>query len=168
MRVPYTGKPAPSKFQVEKLGSCRKLRLGPPSFCVAVTLGELLNPTSGVDKLLLTSEERVAGRADTNLDVLLRRTGLVGSTTGAGDHRIVVLWVNFIFHGRRVRLKNLRFRFRIYTIGQHLPSRRARKLRLHPRAVKRQNDLLYQLSGAGPFSAEIPPLKGGISTKIAH
>ena len=116
MRVPYTGKPAPSKFQVEKLGSCRKLRLGPPSFCVAVTLGELLNPTSGVDKLLLTSEERVAGRADTNLDVLLRRTGLVGSTTGAGDHRIVVLWVNFIFHGRRVRLKIYVF------VSEYIPS----------------------------------------------
>ena len=66
---------------------------------LAVTPVEAIHATGSIDQLLLAGKERMAGRA--NLDVqiaLTRRTGLESLATGAGDSYLVIFRVNSRLH----------------------------------------------------------------------
>ena len=65
---------------------------------VAVATGKLLNTACRIDELLFTGEVRMAGRADTDLDILASRAGLVGSTAGANDRGGVIFGMKTSFH----------------------------------------------------------------------
>ena len=72
----------------------RFLAIGP-----IVLLLELLNPASGIDKLHLAGEERMAGRANFDGDIFPRaaRDELVAAA--AGDGGFLVIGMNAFFHG---------------------------------------------------------------------
>ncbi len=67
---------------------------------LGVALAELLNAAGGVEDLLLAGVERVAGRADFDVQVASeRRARLEAVPAAAGDGDFVVLGVDFVFHG---------------------------------------------------------------------
>ena len=66
----------------------------------AVASVELLDTTSGVDNLLLTSVERVASRADFNLQVLGGGLGLDHIATGAMNLAKLIIGMNTFLHKR--------------------------------------------------------------------
>ena len=70
-----------------------------------VALGEFVDPASGIDKTLLTSEERVAGAANTNAQILDGGTSLIYGATGALDHGFLVFWMNFSLHKTNGKLR---------------------------------------------------------------
>ena len=70
-------------------------------FGAAVTLGEFLNATGGIDKLLFAGEKRMAGRADTDSNVAPGRAGVIHRAARANDVGLVVFWVNACFHVRK-------------------------------------------------------------------
>lgn len=79
----------------------RKLRLlAACATFFAETLLELINTTCGIDKALLTSEERVAGRANTDVQILHRRASLNDVATSALNRCFVVFWMDIRFHDR--------------------------------------------------------------------
>lgn len=61
-------------------------------------MSELVHATSGVNKAGLTSEERVAASADTNLQVFDGGEGLINRTASAGDGRFEGGGVDGVFH----------------------------------------------------------------------
>ena len=66
---------------------------------LAVALVEAVNTSGGVDELLLAGEERVAGRADFKVQlVLARRARLEGVAAGAGDCDLFVFGMNSLLH----------------------------------------------------------------------
>jgi hypothetical protein len=67
----------------------------------AVTLTELLDAASGIDDLLLAGVERMAGRTDFNVKLVLaqRGTGYECAAAGAGHSHFLVIGVNAGFHG---------------------------------------------------------------------
>jgi hypothetical protein len=65
----------------------------------AVAAGELLDATGGVDELLFACEERMAGRANADLDVPAGRAGVVDGPAGAGDRGFGVIGMETGFHG---------------------------------------------------------------------
>ena len=66
---------------------------------LAVTLVETIHASGGIDQLLLTGEERVASRANFDVQVaLLGRAGLECLAASAGNSYIDVFWVNSWFH----------------------------------------------------------------------
>src|SRR5262249_28302760 len=73
----------------------------------------LLHPAGGVDELHLAGEERVAGRADLDRDVLARAAGDELVAAAARHGRLFVLGVNAFLH--RVRL---RWRWFLVSIAQ--------------------------------------------------
>jgi hypothetical protein len=65
----------------------------------AKLLGELLDASSGVDKLLLTCVERVAGRAYIDLNITTSRTGLKGDSASASYVNFFVFRMYISLHG---------------------------------------------------------------------
>ena len=72
------------------------------AFCgwfLAVALVETIHASGGIDQLLFTGEERVASRANFDVQVaLLGRAGLECLAASAGNSYIDVFWVNSWFH----------------------------------------------------------------------
>ena len=71
------------------------------SFGAAVALGEFLNATGGIDKLLLAGEKRMTSGADTDSNVAAGRAGVINRTARADDICLVVFWVYACFHVRK-------------------------------------------------------------------
>ena len=72
------------------------------SGALGVLLAELVDATAGVHDLLLAGVERMAGRADFNLQVVTeRRTRLEGIPAGAGDRDGFVIGVDGGLHDAR-------------------------------------------------------------------
>src|SRR5436190_23645852 len=63
-----------------------------------VLLLELLHSSGGVDELHLPGEERMAGRADFDGDVLPRAAGGELVATATGDRGLLVLGMNAFLH----------------------------------------------------------------------
>ena len=59
---------------------------------------ELLHTPAAVDELLLPREERMAGRADVQADLLLRRPRLPGIAARASHFRVLEFGMNILFH----------------------------------------------------------------------
>ena len=76
------------------LGSAGRLR-------AAIAAREFLYAAGGIDKLLFAGEKWMASGANTDLDVLLGRTGVVNRAAGAGDVGLVVFRMDVRFHGKR-------------------------------------------------------------------
>jgi hypothetical protein len=76
-------------------------------FFFSIFFLESFNSSGGVQKLLFPGEERVAVRANLNMDLLFRALRLEGSSTGTLNHRIKNLWVNVFFHLHSLRLSIL-------------------------------------------------------------
>lgn len=70
-------------------------------FRATIAARELFNPASSVDEFLFAGEKRMTCRANANFYVLLRRTGVVDSTTGARNVGLVILRMNVRFHVRK-------------------------------------------------------------------
>src|SRR5581483_5616161 len=65
-----------------------------------VLLAELVHAPGGIDDLLLARVERMAVRADFDLQIVAqRRAGLEGVTAGADHRDLFVLGMNGVFHG---------------------------------------------------------------------
>src|SRR5262249_56023071 len=62
---------------------------------------EALHPARGIDELLLPGEERMARRADVDVDALLRGAGRDDIAAGADDVARVVAGMNAFLHGER-------------------------------------------------------------------
>src|SRR5438477_557404 len=71
------------------------------SFGAAVTLGEFLNSTCGVDEFLLAGKKRMAGRANTDSNVAPGRAGVIHRAARANDIGLRIFWVNACFHVRK-------------------------------------------------------------------
>ena len=68
-------------------------------FACLKTLFELVDSSAGIDELLLTREERVALRANFNLDLsALGRSGNDLRAASAGNHALFVLGMQSLFH----------------------------------------------------------------------
>ena len=66
---------------------------------LAIALVETIYASGGIDQLLFTGEERVASRANFDVQVaLLGRAGLECLAASAGNSYIDVFWVNSWFH----------------------------------------------------------------------
>ena len=66
---------------------------------LAIALVEAIDASRGIDQLLFTGEERVASRANFDVQVaLLGRAGLECLAASAGNSYIDVFWVNSWFH----------------------------------------------------------------------
>ena len=63
-----------------------------------VPAGELLDTAGRVDELLLAREVGVAGRADTDLDILASGAGPVSGAAGTDDRGFEVFGVDAGFH----------------------------------------------------------------------
>ena len=61
-------------------------------------MSELVDPASGIDKALFTSEERVACGTNTDTDVLDGGEGVVDGSAGAGNRRLVRGRMEVSFH----------------------------------------------------------------------
>lgn len=64
----------------------------------SVTALEFVNASGGINKLLLTCEERMARGANTKLDVLTCGTSFVCRSAGADDNCLLVVGMNFWLH----------------------------------------------------------------------
>jgi len=75
-----------------------------PGICPALALRHLilaleaLDPTSGIDNLLLTSKKWVASIADFNLDRFLGSPGSEVVSTSTTDAALYVFWMDFGLH----------------------------------------------------------------------
>src|SRR5258705_3141356 len=65
----------------------------------AVLAVEALDPARGVDQLLLAREERMARRAELDVDRLLGGTGVDDIAAGADDLGLLVARMNAFLHG---------------------------------------------------------------------
>jgi hypothetical protein len=66
---------------------------------LAIALVEAINPSGSIDQLLFAGEERVASRANFDVQVvLLSGAGLERLAASAGNSYIDVFWVNSWFH----------------------------------------------------------------------
>jgi hypothetical protein len=87
------------RYSFAQLRFCGAGRLG-----AAVTARVFFNSAGRIDKLLFAGEKRMTSGADTDFDVLLRRTGMVDRPAGTGDFGLVILRMNVRFHDqKRVR-----------------------------------------------------------------
>lgn len=68
-------------------------------FDAAVAAGEFFDSSGGIDELLLTGKERMAGGTDTDFNVCAGRAGAVGGSTSADDGRLDVFGMDISFHG---------------------------------------------------------------------
>src|SRR5579872_4616381 len=102
-------------FQRQKFGRRAGNKLRPSFFCgdgfsarggggfleavaAAKLLAKPLHAAGGVNKLLLSSEKRMAGTADIDVDLLLRAAGDKRISTGAVNVAVLVTGVNLRFH----------------------------------------------------------------------
>src|SRR5689334_11018336 len=67
---------------------------------LAVLAVEALDAARGIDELLLAGEERMAGRADLDVDRRDRGPGLDDVAARAGDDGLLVLRMNAFLHDR--------------------------------------------------------------------
>ena len=65
----------------------------------AEAFGEFVDPSGGVDELLFTREERMAGSANADGNARDGGTSVINRATGAGDGRFDVLGMNLGLHG---------------------------------------------------------------------
>lgn len=72
-----------------------------------VALGEFFDSAGGVDKLLLTREEGVAGSTDPDPQITPCRAGGVSGPAGAGDVGLFVAGMNISFHGVEKELSKI-------------------------------------------------------------
>ncbi len=72
---------------------------GDPGLHPGVAAGEFLDATCGINELLFSGEKRMAGGADTDLQVAAGGTGVEHGPTGARDGGLGIIWVNICFHG---------------------------------------------------------------------
>ena len=72
------------------------------SFGAAVTLGEFLNSTCGVDEFLLAGKKRMAGRANTDSNVAPGRAGVIHRAARANDVGLVIFWMDACFHSSKM------------------------------------------------------------------
>jgi len=70
----------------------------PGAFSHAVSFFEPFHATGGVEKLLLTGEKGMAGRADLCVDFRLGRAALEGVAAQAFHRDVLVLGMNSFFH----------------------------------------------------------------------
>ena len=72
-----------------------------------VTAGEFLDASGGIDELLLPGEKGMAGRTNTEADVLLGGACMIDRAASADDLAFHVFGVNIRFHGSRKAYLNL-------------------------------------------------------------
>jgi hypothetical protein len=66
---------------------------------LAIALVEAIDASGGIDQLLFSGKERVAGRANFDVQIaLFGGAGLEGLAASAGNGDIDVFWVNSWFH----------------------------------------------------------------------
>ena len=66
---------------------------------LAIALVEAIDASGGIDQLLFTSKERVASRANFDVQIaFLSGAGLEGLAASAGNGYLDVFWVNSWFH----------------------------------------------------------------------
>src|SRR5581483_1100040 len=95
LRLDRAATPAPdgpADTRLRRLGAGRPLE--------AVLPLEALDASRGVHQLLLTGEERMARRADLDVDLGNRGTGLDDAAAGTDDARLLVPRMNAFLHGR--------------------------------------------------------------------
>ncbi len=79
----------------------RKLRLlAACATFVTKTLLEFIDTTCCINKTLLTSEKRVASRANTDMQILHCRASLDDIAASALNRCFVVFWMDIRFHSR--------------------------------------------------------------------
>ena len=83
-------------------------------FRLAVATGEFLYASRGIDEFLFPGEKRMASGANADFDVLLRRTGMIDRTAGAGNFGLGVLRMNVRFHDQK----------RVAKVGALVPPRK--------------------------------------------
>lgn len=66
----------------------------------AVTLREFLYAPGRIHEFLLTRKKRMASGANTDLNILARRTGVIHCPARASDIGHEILWMNVCFHLR--------------------------------------------------------------------
>ena len=71
---------------------------GASRFGAAVALGEFFHAPGGIDEFLLAGEKRVASSANTDLNILAGRAGVIHRAARAHDIGLVILWMNACFH----------------------------------------------------------------------
>jgi hypothetical protein len=69
-----------------------------------VSAREFFDAPGGIDELLLAGKERMARRADADLDVAPRRARMVRGAASAVDRRFDVIGMNICFHDRKREL----------------------------------------------------------------
>lgn len=72
--------------------------IGSRLFVKTVTSSELVNSAAGVNQLLLSGVERMAGRANFYTDVLLCGARVNNVSASASDLRLLIIRMNFLFH----------------------------------------------------------------------
>ena len=60
----------------------------------AVTTLELVDAASGIEELLFTREKRMAGGANADFDIVVRRTSAISRAASTCDHGLVVFRMN--------------------------------------------------------------------------
>src|SRR5688500_8793776 len=90
------GPGAPGLSTRWRIATSGRRRAAPREAVLAV---EALDPARGVDQLLLTREERMARRAELDVNRLLRGTGVDDIAAGADDLRLLVTRMNAFLHG---------------------------------------------------------------------
>ena len=84
-----------AKALIELLSGSRSIG----GWFLAIALVEAIDASRGIDQLLFAGEERVASRANFDVQVaLLRGAGLERFAASAGNSYIDVFWVNSWFH----------------------------------------------------------------------
>jgi hypothetical protein len=74
------------------------LFLGAGSFRTAVTAGKFLDPTSGVDKLLLAGEKGMTSSTNADLNIATRGASVIHRAACAQHISLVIFWMNACFH----------------------------------------------------------------------
>ena len=73
--------------------------------CVAPR--ELLDPAGGIDELLLTGEEGVAGGTDADFQIPFRRAGVIDRAAGTANGGLGVVGMNLCFHGWKKEVESI-------------------------------------------------------------
>jgi hypothetical protein len=74
----------------------------------AEALREFLHASGGIDELLLAGEKGMAGRANTEAQVLFSGAGMIDGAAGADDLAFHVFGVDIGFHGELEKLPDLK------------------------------------------------------------
>jgi hypothetical protein len=72
---------------------------------LTVSARELLYSSGGIDKFLFSSEKRMAGSTNTNLDVPSSRPGMIDSPARANDRSFNIFRVDICLHVCKKRWK---------------------------------------------------------------